>query len=140
MQIIKNMCHLGCNVIVDGNRKKIWQMKRKERVSEQTYQMSRWTPQAKDIVEDAIEDKLDNNHFPFLSGQRHKDKKDAQAKNLPRIIVFIVGGASFSEMRIAYEVSSERKNWEVVVGGSHLVTPEGFLQDLKALGENCDED
>jgi len=57
-------------ILVQGNRRKIWQMKRKERVSEQTYQMSRWTPQLKDIVEDAIEDKLDNNHFPFLSGQR----------------------------------------------------------------------
>merc|ERR1711892_1095196 len=68
--IIRNMSNLGVNVVVDGNRKKIWQMKRKERVSEQTYQMSRWTPQVKDIVEDAIEDKLDNNHFPFLSGQR----------------------------------------------------------------------
>merc|ERR1719431_1337965 len=90
--IIRNMAHLGVNVVVDGNRKKIWQMRRKERASDQTYQTSRWTPMIKDVVEEAIEDKLDNNHFPFLGGQRqrssgaaptsarygawHKDKKD----------------------------------------------------------------
>merc|ERR1711936_550912 len=118
--IIKNMANLGVNVVVGSNRKKIWQMKRKERTSENTYQMSRWTPMVKDIVEEAIEDKLDNNHFPFLSGQRqgssgkqaptsarygawHKDKKDQTAtKTLPRIICFVVGGASYSEMRAAY--------------------------------------
>lgn len=149
--IIKNMCNLGVNVVVDGNRKKIWQMKRKERVSEQTYQMSRWTPQIKDLCEDAIEDKLDNNHFPFLSGQRqgsnlrqaptsvrygqwHKDKKETQTKNLPRIIVFIVGGTCYSEMRAAYEVTSDKKNWEIIMGGSHLLTPESFLEDLKEVG------
>ncbi len=38
---IKNTSNLGVNVVVDGNRRKIWQMKRKERVTEQTYQMSR---------------------------------------------------------------------------------------------------
>jgi len=155
--IIKEMAKLGCNVVVDGNRKKIWQMKRKERVTEQTYQMSRWTPQCKDIIEDCIDDKLDNNHFPFLSGQRqgsnlkqapnsarfgqwHKDKKEAQTKNLPRIICFMVGGATFSEMRAAYEVTSDRKNWEVIMGGSHLITPEGFLEDIRNLSEGADEE
>jgi len=155
--IIKNMSNLGVNVVVDGNRKKIWQMKRKERVTEQTYQMSRWTPQVKDIIEDAIDDKLDNNHFPFLSGQRqgsihkqapnsarfgqwHKDKKDCTTKNLPRIICFVVGGNSFSEMRAAYEVTAERKNWEVIMGGSHLITPESFLQDIKSLAGEQDEE
>ena len=56
------------------------------------------------------------------------------------MIIFIVGGASFSEMRCAYEVTNERKNWEVVLGGSHLITPEQFLDDLKNLGEVQDED
>merc|ERR1712088_1302651 len=149
--IIRNMANMGVNVVVDGNRRKIWQMKRKERVSEQTYQMSRWTPQLKDIIEDAIEDKLDNNHFPFLSGQRqsvgrtaptsarygqwHKDKKEPQSKNVPRIIAFVVGGCCFSELRCAYEVTNDKKNWEIIMGGSHLLTPEEFLEGMKELGD-----
>jgi len=178
--IIRNMSNLGVNVVVDGNRKKIWQMKRKERVSEQTYQMSRWTPMIKDIVEDAIEDKLDNNHFPFLSGQRqgsnlqkaptrpgrqknsgptapqrffapssgaksarygqwHKDKKDTQTKNVPRIIVFIVGGTCLSECRAAYEVTNDKKNWEILMGGSHLLTPENFLECTKEVGGEAED-
>merc|ERR1719211_785709 len=70
--MITNLAMVGCNVVVDGNRKKIWQIKRKKRINDQTYQMSRWTPVLKDIIEDCIDDKLDNSHFPFLGGgQRH---------------------------------------------------------------------
>lgn len=125
---------------------------RKNRVTDQTYQMSRWTPVLKDIMEDCIEDKLDSRHFPFLAGRAqsatyhaptsaryghwHKDKSMAAIKNVPRLIVFIVGGISYSEMRCAYEVTAALKSWEVIVGSSHILTPEAFLSDLASLSKD----
>ncbi|XP_063831363.1 protein ROP isoform X1 [Ostrinia nubilalis] len=148
-QALLNLANLGHNVVVDGNRKKQYQVTRKERITEQTYQMSRWTPVVKDIMEDAIEDKLDQRHFPFLAGRTqpsgyqaptsvryghwHKDKAQQTIKNVPRLIVFVVGGVCFSEIRCAYEVTAAVKNWEVIIGSSHILTPDTFLSDLSSL-------
>ncbi|XP_014608466.1 protein ROP isoform X2 [Polistes fuscatus] len=148
-QTIVNMANLGINVVVDGNRKKLYTVQRKERITEQTYQMSRWTPVIKDIMEDSIEDKLESKHFPFLAsraantgyhapssvryGHWHKDKGQQTIKNVPRLIVFIVGGVCFSEIRCAYEVTNALKNWEVIIGSSHIITPKSFLNDLSKL-------
>lgn len=51
-------------------------------------------------------------------GHWHKDKGKGQQliKNVPRVIVFIIGGISHSEMRCAYEVTNDLKNWEVIIG------------------------
>ncbi|XP_076316400.1 protein ROP-like [Tachypleus tridentatus] len=149
--IITNMVHLGVNIVTDGSRKKIYQIPRKERLTEHTYQMSRWTPVIKDLMEDAIEDKLDSKHFPFLAGRVaptaygrptptsvryghwHKDKNTPNVKNVPRLIVYIIGGVTYSEIRCAYEVTKEAKNWEVMIGSDHILMPEGFLSDLRDL-------
>ncbi|XP_019765950.1 protein ROP isoform X1 [Dendroctonus ponderosae] len=170
-QTISNIQYLGVNVVNDvsesgekfvsfsppdglqgGNRKKQYTVPRKERITEQTYQMSRWTPVVKDIMEDCIEDKLDQKHFPYLAGRAqstgyhppasaryghwHKDRSQPTVKNVPRLIVFVVGGICFSEVRCAYEVTNALKNWEVIIGSSHILTPRAFLDQLTALTPN----
>lgn len=45
---------------------------------------------------------------------------------------------TFSEFRVGYEITNDRKNWEVIVGGSQILTPEGFLNKIKALSESDD--
>ncbi|XP_050084067.1 protein ROP-like [Anopheles aquasalis] len=144
--MIYNLTHLGINVIADDNHNNTYTVPRKER--ENSYK-SRWTPVIKDIMEDAINNTLDERHFPFLGGKRMAEghaptgsarfgnwqKEKAGVKNLPRLIVFVVGGCSYSEIRCAYEVTAALKNWEVYIGSSHILTPKTFLNDLGLLNK-----
>ncbi|RWS31468.1 protein ROP-like protein [Leptotrombidium deliense] len=131
VDIFPNMCNLGINIINENGKKKVSQVPRKERGK--IYPQSRWTPLLKDLVENAIEEKLDQKYFPFIRGRMndtgfgkpvptsmryghwHRDKNLLSVKNVPRIIVFIVGGMTYSEMRSCYEVTKDLKNWEVIV-------------------------
>ncbi|KAL2133894.1 hypothetical protein VTI74DRAFT_1459 [Chaetomium olivicolor] len=55
-----------------------------------------------------------------------------QAENRQRIIVFVAGGATYSEARACYEVS-EKHNRDVFLATSHMVTPGKFIADLRML-------
>uniref|UniRef100_A0A6Q2Y5D0 Syntaxin binding protein 3 n=1 Tax=Esox lucius TaxID=8010 RepID=A0A6Q2Y5D0_ESOLU len=121
----------------------------RDRSQEETYNLSRWTPVIKDIMEDAVENKLDTREWPHQSEspaawngsgavsarQKHKASSQDERRSGSRLIVFVLGGISYSEMRCAYQVTQSVKSCEVIVGSSHIVTPVELLDDIQALSK-----
>lgn len=53
-------------------------------------------------------------------------------------MIFMMGGLSFSEMRVAREVM-KKESREVIVGSTAFVSAKDFINDLEMLGQEQDE-
>ena len=51
-----------------------------------------------------------------------------------------MGGICYSECRVAYEVTKEKRTFEVIVGSSQIFTPEKFLNEVKTLTDPIPEE
>ena len=114
--------------------------------------LSRYDPTVKPMLEEHIRGTLDQGLFPFtkphldaaegLLGQEQvsqaslRSAKPTWARTRPstleprqRIILFIAGGATYSESRACYEVS-EASNKDVFLATSHMLTPSLFLRQV----------
>lgn len=112
---------------------------------------ARYDPALKSMLEEHIRGALDPNTFPYvrpeqaptmeelsasMSNASLRSAKPTWAKlksssNEPRqrIIVFMGGGATYSEARSCYEIS-EQSNREVYLVTSHMLTPRLFLHQV----------
>lgn len=79
-----------------------------------------------------------------FSQQKQKDEKEKKAEKFKggKVILFVAGGITYSEMRVAYELS-EHFNREVIVGGSEILLPKPYVEAIRSLrtqlNENEDE-
>ncbi|XP_043942819.1 syntaxin-binding protein 3 [Protopterus annectens] len=144
-EVVHNWKYLGVPVI--SNASSVQRKQSRDR-SEETYQLSRWTPVIKDIIEDFRENKLDPKEWPHCSecsaawngsgatsARQNATIPRKDLKTGTRLIVFIIGGMTFSEMRCAYEVTQKHQPFEVIIGSTHIITPKKLMDDLKTLSE-----
>eukprot|EP00403_Amphidinium_massartii_P022659 CAMPEP_0178403624 /NCGR_PEP_ID=MMETSP0689_2-20121128/17465_1 /TAXON_ID=160604 /ORGANISM="Amphidinium massartii, Strain CS-259" /LENGTH=649 /DNA_ID=CAMNT_0020024585 /DNA_START=95 /DNA_END=2044 /DNA_ORIENTATION=+ len=122
------------------------------------YQLSRFEPRLKLLLEQLAGRKLSQDFFPSygasgqVAGGSHffaasggsgaksnswaftEDSTGGPSVVVPvtqRILVFIIGGVTFSELRSAAEVSKELRDTEICVGGTCLLTPKRFLESYR---------
>ncbi|KAL4660143.1 syntaxin-binding protein 3 [Arapaima gigas] len=149
-EFIRNWKDLGVTIISSGTSfSQFRKTSRRERSLEGTYCLSRWTPVIKDVMEDAVEGKLDAREWPHecegpstwngsgavSARQKHKPSALDERRSGSRLIIFIIGGVSYSEMRCAYQVTQATKSCEVILGSSHILTPTELLDDIQALSK-----
>jgi syntaxin-binding protein 1 len=61
-------------------------------------------------------------------------KKDNVQMSGVRYLSFIAGGVAYSELRTGYELM-QKESREVIVGGSHIITPDSYLVDVGGLNQ-----
>lgn len=155
---VQNLKYVGQ---VDGKPIKRAKKKDKKKAAE-CYTGARFAPLLKDLLTDLLEDKLSTTDYPYerepmasgsggpsvgvsqrsarpkagwASARGGKDKKKDEEESQtsgPRVIVFVIGGMTHSEMRTAYEFAATHHR-EVIIGSTHIATPKVFLQGLSSL-------
>lgn len=118
--------------------------------------LSRFVPTLKTVLEEHFRGSLDQSTFPFTKPQLDasgaflgqdnasqaslRSAKPTWARTRPtntgprqRVIVFVAGGATYSESRVCCEVS-ELYNKDVFLATSHMLSPSLYLRQVGDLG------
>ncbi|KAF9438370.1 vacuolar sorting protein VPS33/slp1 [Entomortierella beljakovae] len=150
-EAIVNLGLLGVNVERGGSipktKKKPFYPRKKTEDEDQPYDLSRYVTKAKKVVEDHINGTLDTSIYPYTTEaptdtaestkslrktpQPTWEKKKPNVKG-SRLIVFIAGGVTYSEIRSMYELCQSMGR-DIVIGSTHIITPRQFIYSLRHL-------
>lgn len=109
--------------------------------SDERFPSSRWEPKIKNLIQELQQKRLDEREFKFLGQKNITEHRTATSarygggltgrpREKRKIIIFIVGGITHSEIRTAYEMS-EATNTTVILGSDTILTPAQFSDSLR---------
>ncbi|KAK3353045.1 Sec1 family protein [Lasiosphaeria hispida] len=120
----------------------------KTAAQDEEYSLSRFEPAVKHMLEELCQGQLNQTVFPYTvppanpnedaviqgslrtaGAPRWASANRRQAENRQRVIVFMAGGATFSEARACYEIS-EKQNRDVFLATTHMVSPALFIRQV----------
>ncbi|KAK4103613.1 Sec1-like protein [Parathielavia hyrcaniae] len=154
--VIENLDLLGARPVKELKEPRqpappLFPLNPKTAVPDEEYALSRFEPAVKHMLERACAGDLDTALFPYVvppadggaeslmhqaslrsAAPRWASANRRQAENRQRIIVFVAGGATYSEARACYDVS-EKQSRDVFLATSHMLTPARFIADLRVL-------
>jgi len=139
-------------------------MKEEEDEGENQYASSRYTPSLKDILDELVANTLSLDDYPSVipmpdsatvpasnastaktartrKGASKWGKQDTAVKTEAitftgsRKLVFMLGGVSYSELKVARQVM-KKESREIIIGSTKFLNPKDFMKDLKTLGQN----
>jgi hypothetical protein len=103
-------------------------------------------PKLADLLYAAGTNSLDAEGFEFIAGSpapvedinspvKSLRKKQGVVKVKRKVIVFVIGGVTYAEMRVAKDFP----DLHVVVGGTKVVSPLEFVDEVMGMVQNVDE-
>jgi syntaxin-binding protein 1 len=115
------------------------------------YALSRFEPALKLLLEDSVSGSLDPSVFPYTKPPLESELRAGPAdtslrsakptwaqnrksvlESKQRVVIFMAGGATYSESRACYEISRST-NRDVMLVTSHMLTPSLFIRQLTDL-------
>mmetsp|Transcript_15120 Transcript_15120/g.38715 ORF Transcript_15120/g.38715 Transcript_15120/m.38715 type:complete len:315 (+) Transcript_15120:476-1420(+) len=99
------------------------------------YELSRYSPPMDDIVDDFIHGRLSEEEYPYVDSALPYFDDELTENETDLLVVFVLGGVCHSELRSCYEASCRSKNFEVLVGGTGVLTPKAFTEYLRLCAE-----
>ncbi|KYQ92769.1 Sec1-like family protein [Tieghemostelium lacteum] len=156
---VANLFYLGVTLLKGAKGKQKLQINkaRKAESGDVPFEVSRYVPLLKDIVESLINNQLQSSDFPFLREEpivqnttsattkvslKGKSNQPRWAEQVTKVeetkftgsklIIFVIGGITYSEMRSIYELSNYYKK-NIYIGSTGILLPKDYVNDVQSI-------